>query len=42
MAIGRRIYPQECANLLVTHPKVADVAVFGAPNGDSGEEVKAV
>jgi long-chain acyl-CoA synthetase len=29
-------------NLLVTHPKVADAAVFGVPNVDLGEEVKAV
>ena len=36
------IYPQECENLLVTHPKVADAAVFGIPNEDFGEEVKAV
>jgi long-chain acyl-CoA synthetase len=39
---GVNIYPQECENLLVTHPKVADAAVFGAPNEDMGEEVKAV
>ena len=35
------IYPQECENLLITHPKVADAAVFGVPNQDLGEEVKA-
>jgi long-chain acyl-CoA synthetase len=29
-------------NLLITHPKVADAAVFGVPNDDLGEEVKAV
>jgi len=39
---GVNIYPQEAENLLVTHPKVADVAVFGVPNDDFGEEVKAV
>ena len=39
---GVNIYPQETENLLVTHPKVADVAVFGIPNEDFGEEVKAV
>ena len=39
---GVNIYPQEVENLLVTHPKVADVAVFGVPNEDFGEEVKAV
>jgi long-chain acyl-CoA synthetase len=39
---GVNIYPQECENLLITHPKVADAAVFGVPNADFGEEVKAV
>ena len=39
---GVNIYPQETENLLITHPKVADAAVFGVPNTDLGEEVKAV
>jgi long-chain acyl-CoA synthetase len=39
---GVNIYPQECENLLITHPKIADAAVFGIPNADLGEEVKAV
>ena len=39
---GVNIYPQECENLLITHPKIADAAVFGVPNADLGEEVKAV
>jgi long-chain acyl-CoA synthetase len=39
---GVNIYPQECENLLITHPKIADAAVFGIPNEDLGEEVKAV
>ncbi|MEZ5216567.1 MAG: AMP-binding protein [Ilumatobacteraceae bacterium] len=39
---GVNIYPQESENVLVTHPKVVDVAVFGVPNEDFGEEVKAV
>jgi long-chain acyl-CoA synthetase len=39
---GVNIYPQECENLLITHPAVADAAVFGVPNPDLGEEVKAV
>ncbi|MFK8024347.1 MAG: AMP-binding protein [Ilumatobacter sp.] len=39
---GVNIYPQETENLLITHPKVADAAVFGIPNEDLGEEVKAV
>jgi long-chain acyl-CoA synthetase len=32
-------YPQECEDLLITHPKVGDAAVFGVPNADLGEEV---
>ncbi len=39
---GVNIYPQEAENLLATHPKVQDVAVFGIPNQEFGEEVKAV
>jgi long-chain acyl-CoA synthetase len=39
---GVNIYPQEAENVLVGHPKVIDVAVFGVPNDDFGEEVKAV
>jgi long-chain acyl-CoA synthetase len=39
---GVNIYPQESENVLVNHPKVVDVAVFGVPNEDFGEEVKAV
>jgi long-chain acyl-CoA synthetase len=39
---GVNIYPQEIENVLITHPKVADVAVFGVPNPEFGEEVKAV
>jgi long-chain acyl-CoA synthetase len=39
---GVNIYPQECENLLITHPKIADAAVFGVPHPDLGEEVKAV
>jgi acyl-CoA synthetase (AMP-forming)/AMP-acid ligase II len=39
---GVNIYPQEIENCLIMYPKVADVAVFGVPNDDLGEEVKAV
>ena len=39
---GVNIYPQEIENLLVTHPKVADVAVIGAPDPDMGERVVAI
>jgi long-chain acyl-CoA synthetase len=39
---GVNIYPQEAENVLIHHPEVVDVAVFGVPNADFGEEVKAV
>ena len=39
---GVNIYPQEIENLLVSHPKVADAAVIGAPDEDMGEKVVAV
>jgi long-chain acyl-CoA synthetase len=39
---GVNVYPQEVENLLITHPAVADAAVFGIPNAAFGEEVKAV
>ncbi|MFD3265607.1 acyl-CoA synthetase [Phenylobacterium ferrooxidans] len=39
---GVNIYPQELENLLITHPKVADAAVVGAPHEEMGEQVAAV
>jgi fatty-acyl-CoA synthase len=39
---GVNIYPQETENLLVTHPKVLDAAVFGIPDSEMGQSVKAV
>jgi long-chain acyl-CoA synthetase len=39
---GVNIYPQEIENLLIGHPKVADVAVVGGPHEEMGEEVIAV
>jgi len=39
---GVNIYPQEVENLLITHPRVSDVAVFGVPDKEFGEAVKAV
>jgi acyl-CoA synthetase (AMP-forming)/AMP-acid ligase II len=39
---GVNIYPQEVENFLITHPKVADVAVFGAPDEEMGERLVAV
>jgi len=42
IAGGVNIYPAEIEGALVQHPKIADVAVFGIPNPDLGEEIKAV
>jgi long-chain acyl-CoA synthetase len=42
IAGGVNIYPQEIEGELHQHPKVMDVAVFGVPNADTGEEIKAV
>jgi len=39
---GANIYPAEIENVLILHPKVADCCVFGIPNEDWGEEIKAV
>lgn len=39
---GVNIYPQECEDLLITHPKIIDAAVFGVPDEVFGEAVKAV
>ncbi|MEO3829636.1 acyl-CoA synthetase [Actinomadura sp. B10D3] len=39
---GVNIYPQEAENVLAVHPEVADVAVFGVPDAEMGEAVKAV
>ena len=39
---GVNVYPQEAESVLVTHPKVADVAVFGVPHEELGEQVHAV
>lgn len=42
IAGGVNIYPQEIEDAMLLHPQVQDVAVFGVPNEDLGEEVKAV
>jgi long-chain acyl-CoA synthetase len=39
---GANIYPAEIENVLLGHPKVVDAAVFGIPDDDWGEQVKAV
>ena len=39
---GVNIYPQEIEDVIVTHPRVADVAVVGAPDPDLGERLVAV
>ncbi len=38
---GVNIYPAEVEGVLVTHPAVADAAVFGIPDDEMGEQVKA-
>ena len=39
---GVNIYPQEAENMLVSHPKVLDAAVFGVPDDEMGQSVKGV
>lgn len=39
---GANIYPTEVEAVLLTHSKVGDAAVFGIPDDDWGEQVKAV
>lgn len=39
---GTNIYPAEIENELMVHPKIADVAVFGIPDEEWGEQIKAV
>ena len=39
---GANIYPAEVEAEIIMHPKVADVAVFGIPDEEWGEQVKAV
>ena len=37
---GVNVYPQECEDLLISHPQVADAAVFGIPNETLGKKLK--
>jgi long-chain acyl-CoA synthetase len=39
---GVNIYPQMIENYLITHPRVADVAVIGVPDEEMGEKVLAI
>ena len=38
---GENIYPREIEDLLFTHPKIAEAAVFGIPDEYYGEEIAA-
>jgi fatty-acyl-CoA synthase len=38
---GENIYPREIEDFLFTHPKIAEVAVFGVPDERLGEQVAA-
>jgi long-chain acyl-CoA synthetase len=39
---GVSIYPAEIESEIIMHPKVADVAVFGIPDEEWGEQIRAV
>ncbi|HWH28139.1 MAG TPA: acyl-CoA synthetase [Mycobacteriales bacterium] len=41
IAGGVNIYPAEIEAVLLQHPKVNDAAVFGVPDDDAGEQIKA-
>jgi long-chain acyl-CoA synthetase len=42
IAGGVNIYPAEIEGAIHEHPQVADVAVFGIPDDDMGEQIKAI
>ncbi len=42
IAGGVNIYPAEIEGELLAHPDIADAAVFGIPDDDMGEQIKAV
>ncbi len=37
---GVNIYPQEIEDAMIAHPAVVDIAVFGVPDSEMGEQVK--
>ena len=39
---GVNIYPQEIEDAMIAHPAIMDIAVFGVPDAEMGEQVKAV
>lgn len=39
---GVNVYPQEAEHVLISHPLVVDAAVFGVPDDELGQSVKAV
>jgi acyl-CoA synthetase (AMP-forming)/AMP-acid ligase II/NAD(P)-dependent dehydrogenase (short-subunit alcohol dehydrogenase family) len=39
---GENVFPQEVEELLLTHPAVADAAVFGVPDPDFGQRLAAM
>jgi long-chain acyl-CoA synthetase len=38
---GFKVWPAEVENLLYAHPAVKEIAVYGAPDPEKGEEVRA-
>jgi len=39
---GMNVYPSEVENVIISHPKVAEVAVVGIPDPERGQALKAV
>ena len=39
---GVNIYPKEIEEVLISHPKILDVAVIGVPDAEWGEQLKAI
>lgn len=42
IVVGGHVYPTEVEEVLLTHPAIAQAAVFGVPDADAGEQVHAV